>query len=74
MGKYYFVYSVDSVTVSGCQESVIMIMDACELADTLDYVSRSGGTVTGVSASMYDADGEFIGDRDITRLLGLKTA
>lgn len=74
MEKYNFVYSVDYVTASGRLECDIMIMDSCELADIVNSVSHSGGTILTVTASMYDADGEFISDRDITRLLGFKAA
>lgn len=74
MEKYNFVYSVDSVTASGRRECDIMIMDSCELADIVNSVSHSGGTILAVTASMYDAGGEFISDRDITRLLGFKAA
>lgn len=74
MKKYYFVYSVDFVSVSGHPESVLMILDRSELNDTINTVSKSGGTVTGVICAMYDRNGFPVRDRDVTRLFGLKTA
>lgn len=71
MEKYYFVYSVDALTIEGKFTTYGMILDH---ADLIQAVMESGKRILGVSVAMYDAGGEFIMDRDITRLLGLKTA
>ena len=74
MGNYNFIYSVDFVTVSGRCESVLFIMDKCELSDVISTISHSGGAISAVTCAMYDANGFPLRDRDVTRLLGLKTA
>lgn len=74
MEKYYFVYSVDYFTISGCISSATMIMDRDELTDVLGTISDSGCKLSGVTCCMYDPCGMPVGDRDVTRLLGLKTA
>lgn len=73
MERYYFVYSVDFVTVSGRQESILMILDKSELRDTINTVSLAGGTITGVNCAMYDSNGFLVMDRGITHLFNIAT-
>lgn len=69
MEKYYFVYSVDTVTASGAFVSFCMVLDHQELSEII-----GANSVLGVSVAMYDAGGNICQERDITRLLGLKSA
>ena len=69
MEKYYFVYSVDAVTVYGEQETAGMILDHTELADTISHFQASGAAVSGVFVTMYDGQGHEIKTRDISRLV-----
>ena len=69
MGKYYFVYSVDAVTVYGEQETAGMILDHTELADTISHFQASGAAVCGVFLTMYDGQGHEIKTRDISGII-----
>ncbi len=42
--------------------------DHKELTDTIDDIRQSGAPLHSVTCSMYDNIGEFIKERDITRL------
>ena len=69
MEKYYFVYSVDAVTIEGAQETAGMILDHAELADTISHFQASGAAVSGVFVTMYDDHGNEVKTRDISRLV-----
>lgn len=69
MEKYYFVYSVDAVTIEGAQETVGMILDHAELTDTVSDFHASGAAVSGVFVTMYDCQGHEIKTRDISRIV-----
>jgi hypothetical protein len=69
MEKYYFVYSVDAVTIDGDQETAGMILDHAELTDTISYYQASGAAVSGVFVTMYDCKGDEVKTRDISRMV-----
>ena len=71
MQNYWFIYSVDTTTVSGVFETFGMIMDHEELYETVSHVVNAGTTITSVNVSMYDKDGEMVAERNITRLFKL---
>lgn len=68
MGKYYFIYSVDAVTVGGRMDVTGMILDHTELSDTINEVRADGGTVQAVGVAMYDDSGALVSERDITHM------
>lgn len=65
---YWFVYSVDTITSSGEFETFSMILDHDELHEILNYVQKNFSSLLSVNVSMYDKDGDFISERDITKL------
>ncbi len=69
MEKYYFVYSVDAVTIDGEQETAGMILDHTELTDTISFYQASGAAVSGVFVTMYDDQGNEVKTRDISRMV-----
>lgn len=69
MEKYYFVYSVDAVTIDGDQETVGMILDHAELTDTISGFQASGAAVSGVFVTMYDDQGNEVNTRDISGII-----
>ena len=67
MKKYWFIYSVDTITTSGEFETYGMIMDHEELHDVVDNID-AGTSISSVIVAMYDNDGELLAERDITCL------
>ena len=68
MEHYWFAYSVDTITSSGEFETFSMILDHDELHEILNYVQKNFSSLLSVNVSMYDKDGDFISERDITKL------
>lgn len=66
--QYLFIYSVDTITVSGKFETFGMILDHDELHDIANSIINSGSRITSVIVAMYDKNGELLAERDITRL------
>lgn len=66
--KYYFIYSVNAVTIDGRLDMYGMILDHPELTDTISAVMASGGSLQAVTVAMYDDFGDLISERDITHM------
>ena len=64
--QYFFIYAVDTVTASAEMRSYVMIMDHGELTETIRDAHGRGEVVTGITLSMYDEEGNFLKDRDVT--------
>lgn len=74
MGKYIFVYSVDTVSRSGEFVSVGMILDRWDLVYTIRQAEKTGESILAVTVAMYDDSGAICSERDVTGLFGLKNA
>jgi len=72
MEKYKFIYSVmykegQELEIGG------FFFDHKELTDNINDIKQSGAPLHSVTCSMYDSTGQFISDRDITRLFEKET-
>ena len=65
MGKYLFIYSVDTMTTAGVLQSELMLIDHDDVFICIRNAIESGQTVLSVRVSMYDGSGNYIAEKEI---------
>lgn len=68
MEKYYFIYSVESISQKGELNLDSMILDHEELSDVITDARNSHARITRVYVNMHDSNGNDANERDITSM------